>query len=88
MVTHLLDKLGQKLVKKRYQVNLPDILEKINITRDVVIEHKDFWRKNYTYVWFVRTSDGLEEREMESPLWSLLNKNINWTTELLKIMND
>lgn len=89
IVTHLLDKLGLKLIKKNYQVGLPDILEKINITYDAVIKHKDFWGKNYTYVWYTRTSDGLEEREAEFPLWSSLkqNKNITWTTELLKIMN-
>lgn len=70
-------------------VGLPGVLEKIKITKEVIIHFKDYWFKEYNWEYYNRNSDGTELRTHNFPLWRCFEKNkkINWDMELNEIFD-
>jgi len=71
----------------RYEVGLPDLLEKIKIEKSAILYYKDFWFKEYTLMVSVLTGDGFEKGYRDYPLWICFkeNKNVIWDEDLQSV---
>ena len=83
-LTQLLIDSGLSLNTNEFSKGLPNLFQQINITKDAIIAHKEYWNTNYTYSYSWWHGDEKEETTTQYPLWDILkeNKNIVWDTEL------